>query len=76
MKIKMLKTAAGPDGVMSAGNEYEVELEFGQALVMADAAEWLEAPKKAAPIVEHAIEQPEIETAEVKPKARGRKAAK
>jgi len=75
VKIKMLKTAAGPGGVMSAGSEYEVELEFGQALVMADAAEWLEAPPKAEPIVEHAAAEPVAEKAERKP-TRRRKAAK
>lgn len=73
MKVRMLKTAAGPNGVLAAGNEYDVELDLGQALVMADAAEWLEAPK-AEPIVEQAIEEPVVEKAERRP--RRRKAAK
>lgn len=75
MKIKMLKTAAGPDGVLAAGKDYDVELELGQQLVMADAAEWLEkppAPKKAAPKVEAAAAEPVAETAEAKPRRRGR----
>ena len=75
MKIRMLKTAAGPAGVMSAGSEHDVELEFGQALVMADAAEWLETPPKAAPVVEQAAAKPAAEKAQRKP-TRRRKAAK
>lgn len=74
MKIKMLKTAAGPDGVLAAGAEYDVELEFGQALVMADAALWLEAPTAAELVVEQAIDEPAVEKAERRP--RRRKAAK
>lgn len=78
MRIKMLKTAAGPDGVLSAGSEYDVELEFGQALVMADAAEWLEAPRRA----QKAVKAPlAVEEAAAAPKAdkavgRRRRAAK
>lgn len=75
MKIKMLKTAAGPAGVLAAGESYDVELELGQQLVMAEAAEWLEAPQKPrkAPAA--------VEEAEVAPKAekavgRRRRAAK
>lgn len=74
MKIRMLKTAAGPDGVLAAGAEYDVELEFGQALVMADAALWLEAPQPGELIVEQAVDEPIVETAERRP--RRRKAAK
>ena len=71
MKIRMTKTAAGPSGVLAAGKEYDVELELGQQLVMADAAEWLEAPPKSKP-VEVTEAKPEVETAEAKPRRRRR----
>ena len=74
MKIRMLKTAAGPHGVLAAGHDYDVELDLGQALVMADAAEWLEAPKPAELAVEQAVDEPVAEKAERRP--RRRKAAK
>jgi len=71
VKIRMTKTAAGPSGVLAAGKEYDVELELGQQFVMADAAEWLEAPPKAKP-VEVAESRPEAEKAEAPPKRRRR----
>lgn len=44
MKIRMIKTAAGPDGVKLAGKIYDVSMQEAQALVAADAAVFLEKP--------------------------------
>lgn len=44
MRIKMITTAAGPDGVYMASREYVVSAEMGQRFVAAGAAECLDGP--------------------------------
>lgn len=65
MKIKMLTRAAGPDGVWEPGRVLHVDNDIGEALVAGGYAE--------------ALEQPEPEQAEAKPKrrtSRGKRGAK
>lgn len=66
MKVKMLATAAGPNGVRLAGLEYEVDDEFGERLVKCGAALRVDKP---APVRmdEAAAEPVAVETATVTP---------
>lgn len=45
-KVRMNQLAAGPAGVMLAGQEYEVSGALGSALVSSGAAEWSGAPPR------------------------------
>ncbi len=66
MKIKMLKTSAGPDGIKISGGIYDVPVEEAKELVVRKAAVIIE-PKK--------IESASVEPfeAEVIPKPKKRK---
>lgn len=77
MKIKMLKTSAGPQGVMMAGRTYpDVPEDEAKALVEAGAAVSLEPKEKPkAPGPETASVEPAQEKA-VKPKAKPKKKSK
>lgn len=55
MRLRMLKTAAGPDGVLSLGGIYDVPKAQGRPMVEAGAAEWLDRPKGQ---VERAVQTP------------------
>jgi len=78
MRIRMTKTAAGPDGVKMAGKVYDVPVQEARALVAADAAVFLEKPPQPAePVMETASIQPEEAAVMPKPQPkRGRKGKK
>lgn len=44
MKVKMLKTAAGPGCNLTCGKTYDVDAKFGASLIEADAAVQVRAP--------------------------------
>lgn len=72
MRVRMLKTAAGPDGVMAEGSEQQVSGDLGRALIESAAAVALERVRETAavePPPERAV--PEAP----KPKARPRRRA-
>lgn len=56
MRVKMLTTAAGPDGVFLAGQVVDVKDELGKAFV---AGGYAEAVDKLRPVESAAIEPPE-----------------
>lgn len=73
MKIRMLKTAAGPWGVWAAGETVEAESGLAAALAAVGSAELLEAPP--APATEPDPEsdpEPVVEFATAKPARRRR----
>lgn len=51
-KVRMKQLAAGPAGVMLAGQEYDVAGEFGSDLVSSGAAEWAGAPPREEAVAE------------------------
>ena len=66
MRVKMLKSAAGPRGSFTSGQEYTVPPDLGREFVRAGAAEEL-------PSLERAVLAAEVETPEKpSPKARAR----
>jgi hypothetical protein len=79
MKVRMTKTAAGPDGIKLAGKVYDVPSGEAKALVAAQAAVFVEKPvfHDEAPVgPETASIEPEEAAVEPKPqpkKGRGRK---
>ena len=71
MRVRMTKTAAGPDWVYMAGETWNLEPALAESLVAAASAVLLDAPAPVAPAVEQAtVETPE--TAMLRPK-RGRR---
>jgi hypothetical protein len=72
-KIKMIKTAQGPAGGWIAMQTYDIPADMPDSLaaefVARGAAVWLQKP---APVVEAAVEDVQVETAEVRPKTRPR----
>lgn len=77
MRIRMTRTAAGPDGVKMAGKVYDVPVQEARALVAADAAVFLEKPPQPEPVMETASIQPEEAAVMPKPQPkRGRKGKK
>lgn len=71
MKIKMKKLAAGPDGVMHPGKEYDMSDATGKQLVDGGYAERVVVEKPDKPEIETAMVEPS-ETA-VKPEAKAKK---
>lgn len=73
MKIRMLKGCAGPEGTWHVRGVYDVPEEMplhaAQDFVKRHAAEWLNE-------VEVAMEEPEAENTDARPKRRPRKAKK
>lgn len=66
--IRMLKTAAGPDGSWTVGQQYSLSHRLEKALVVCGSAEWVgPEPREAAPApvetAEAAPEAPEVERA-------------
>jgi len=71
MRIRMLTTSAGPDGVMVAGREYEISDEQARELLPLYAVR-VDSPRpKAAPVEVAAIEPQE--NAAIPEKRRGRR---
>jgi len=72
MKVKMLTTAAGPDGVWMAGQVIDLSDDIAKVFVEEGYAEVIQIPKpKAVPVIETAaIEQPEKAVVSKKPKKR------
>lgn len=68
MKIKMRTTAASPEGCLQAGKVYEVEVNFGKALIEGEYAVEVDAPKQK----QEALIQPEGPKPE-EVKAKGKK---
>lgn len=78
MRIRMTKTAAGPDGVKMAGKVYDVPVQEARSLGAAGAAIFLEKPPwPAEPVTETASIQPEEAAVMPKPQPkRGKKGKK
>lgn len=77
MRIRMTKTAAGPDGVKMAGKVYDVPVREAQTLVAAGAAVYLEKPPQPEPVMETASIQPEEAAVRPRPQPkRGKKGKK
>ena len=78
MKVRMKRTAAGPDGSFVVGTEYSVPRPMpralADALVAAGVAVWTEAPKPEPVVVEAAVEEAPEAAVQERPKPRrGRK---
>jgi len=85
MRIKMTKTAAGPQGVFAAGKEYEIDDALAERLLIGSAAVPVDQPKPADfeakteakdIMAETATAEPDGETADLpasRPRKYGRK---